>query len=143
MLKNIPPLLGPELLFVLRAMGHGDEIVLADANFPAQFLGPRTIRADGIPVTDILDAILSVMPLDDFVEEAAISMAVVGDPTARPPIFGEFESLLARHQPGKTLSTIERFAFYDRAKKATCVVQTGETRLYGNIILKKGVIRPA
>ena len=143
MLKNIPPLLGPELLSTLRAMGHGDEIVIADANFPAEFLGPLVIRADGISATDILDAILTVMPLDDFVDEAAISMAVVGDPSAEPPIFGEFKALLARHEPGQGFSTIERFAFYDRARKAAAVIQTGEARLYGNIILKKGVIRPA
>lgn len=142
MLKNISPLLGPELLSTLRAMGHGDEIVLADANFPAEFLGPMTIRADGISATDMLDAILAVMPLDDFVDEAAIGMAVVGDPSAQPPIFGEFEVVLGRHEPNRRFSTIERFAFYDRAKKAAAVVQTGESRLYGNIILKKGVIRP-
>lgn len=143
MLKNIPPLLGPELLATLRAMGHGDEIVIADANFPASFLGPRTHRADGISATDMLDAILTVMPLDEFVDEAAIGMAVVGDPQARPPIFAEFGSMLARHEPASRFSTIERFAFYDRAKSAAALVQTGETRLYGNIILKKGIIRPA
>lgn len=143
MLKNIPPLLGPELLSTLRAMGHGDEIVLADANFPAEFLGPMTIRADGISATDMLDAILSVMPLDDFVDQAAIGMAVVGEPNARQPIFDAFEQIIRRHEPAIGFSTIERFAFYDRAKKASAVVQTGEGRLYGNIILKKGIIRPA
>lgn len=143
MLKNIPPILGPELLATLRAMGHGDEIVIADANFPASFLGPRTHRADGIPATDMLDAILTVMPLDEFVDEAAIGMAVVGDPEARAPIFAEFEAMLTRHEPNFRFSTVERFAFYDRAKNAAALVQTGETRLYGNIILKKGIIRPA
>lgn len=142
MLKNIPPLLGPELLFTLRAMGHGDEIAIVDANFPAEFLGPSVIRADGIAATDILDAVLTVMPLDDFVDESAIGMAVVGDTSAVPPIFGEFEALIARHEPTRRFSTIERFAFYDRASKAAALVQTGEARLYGNIILKKGVIRP-
>lgn len=142
MLKNIPALLGPDLLSTLRAMGHGDEIVIADANFPAEFLGPEVIRADGISATDMLDAILTVLPLDDFVEEAAIGMAVVGDPNAVPPIFGEFEAILARHEPGRRFSTVERFAFYARAKSAAAVIQTGEARLYGNIILKKGVIRP-
>ncbi|ODT66157.1 MAG: ribose ABC transporter [Pelagibacterium sp. SCN 63-23] len=142
MLKHIPPILGPELLSTLRAMGHGDEIVIADANFPAAFLGPRVIRADGIPATDMLDAILTVLPLDDFVGEAAIGMAVVGDPTASPPIFGLFADILGRHEPGRGFSTIERFAFYDRARRAAAVVQTGEGRLYGNILLKKGVIRP-
>ncbi|MBE7732068.1 RbsD/FucU family protein [Devosia faecipullorum] len=143
MLKNIPPILGPELLATLRAMGHGDEIVIVDANFPASFLGPRTHRADGITATDMLDAILTLMPLDEFVDEAAIGMAVVGDPQARPPIVAEFEAMLARHEPNFRFSTIERFAFYDRARSATALVQTGETRLYGNIILKKGIIRPA
>lgn len=142
MLKNIPPLLGPELLSTLRAMGHGDEIAIVDANFPAEFLGPMTIRADGISATDMLDAVLTLMPLDDFVDAAAIGMAVVGDADARPPIFAEFESILANHEPKQSFSTVERFAFYDRAKKAAAVVQTGEARLYGNIILKKGVIRP-
>lgn len=143
MLKNIPPLLGPELLSTLRAMGHGDEIAIVDANFPAEFLGPMVIRADGIPATDILDAVLSVLPLDDFVDEAAIGMAVVGDASARPPIFDEFDAIIRRHEPAMSYSTIERFAFYDRAKKAAAIVQTGESRLYGNIILKKGVIRPS
>lgn len=143
MLKLIPALLGPELLSTLRAMGHGDEIVIADANFPAEFLGPIVIRADGISATDMLDAVLTVMPLDDFVDEAAIGMAVVGDPTARQPIFETFEEIVRRHEPAMGFSTIERFAFYDRARKAAAVIQTGEARLYGNIILKKGVIRPS
>ena len=143
MLKDIPALLGPELLSTLRAMGHGDEIVIADANFPAEFLGPLVIRADGISATDMLDAVLTVMPLDDFVDEAAIGMAVVGDPNARQPIFEKFEDIVRRHEPAMCFSTIERFAFYDRARKAAAVIQTGEGRLYGNIILKKGVIRPS
>lgn len=142
MLKNIPPILGPELLHTLRAMGHGDEIVITDANFPAEFLGPKTIRADGIDATTMMDAILTLMPLDDFVEEAAIGMAVVGDPEAQPPIFGDFRKVLARHEPNLEFSTVERFAFYARAKTACATVQTGESRLYGNIILKKGIIRP-
>ena len=143
MLKRIPPLLGPELLATLRAMGHGDEIVLADANFPAAHLGPQTHRADGVPATDMLDAILTLMPLDDFVDIAAIGMAVVGDPDARPPIYADFETIIARHEPQARFATLERYAFYDRARAAAAIVQTGETRLYGNIILKKGVIRPA
>lgn len=142
MLKRIPPLLGPELLATLRAMGHGDEIVIADANFPAEFLGPTAIRADGISATHMLEAILTLMPLDDFVEEAAIGMAVVGDPEARQPIYDLFEDIVRRHEPGMGFATIERFAFYERARQAAAIVQTGESRLYGNIILKKGVIRP-
>ena len=143
MLKNLSPLLGPELLSTLRAMGHGDEIAIVDANFPAEFLGPLVIRLDGISATDVLDAILAVLPLDDFVDEAAIGMAVVGDPDARPPIFDEFETIIRRYEPKMSYSTIERFAFYERSRQAAAVVQTGEARLYGNIILKKGVIRPA
>lgn len=142
MLKNIPPLLGPELLATLRAMGHGDEIVIADANFPAEFLGPQVHRADGISATDLLEAILAVMPLDDFVDQAAIGMAVVGDPHARQPIYDDFQEIISRHEPGMHFSTVERFTFYDRAKTAAAVVQSGETRLYGNILLKKGIIRP-
>lgn len=142
MLKLIPPLLGPDLLSTLRAMGHGDEIVIADANFPAEFLGPNVHRADGISATDVLDAVLTLLPLDDFVDEAAIAMQVVGDPQARPPIFDTFEEIIRRHEPAMGLTAIERFAFYDRAKKAAAVIQTGEARLYGNVILKKGVIRP-
>jgi L-fucose mutarotase len=142
MLKLIPPILGPELLATLRAMGHGDEIVIADANFPAEFLGPNVHRADGILATDMLDAVLTLMPLDDFVDEAAIGMAVVGAPDERQPIFDLFEDIVRHHEPKMGFSTIERFAFYERAKKAAAVIQTGESRLYGNIILKKGVIRP-
>lgn len=143
MLKNIPPLLGPELLSTLRAMGHGDEIVIADANFPAAFLGPKLIRVDGRSATDVLDAVLTLMPLDEFVDEAAFGMAVVGDPNAREPIYDLFEEIIRRHEPDMGFATLERFAFYDRAKTAAAVVQTGENRLYGNIILKKGIIRPA
>lgn len=142
MLKNIPPILGPELLSTLRAMGHGDEIVIADANFPAAFLGPTLIRIDGRSATDVLDAVLTLMPLDEFVDEAAFGMAVVGNPEAREPIYDLFEEIITRHEPGMGFSTLERFAFYDRARTAAAIVQTGEVRLYGNIILKKGIIRP-
>lgn len=142
MLKLIPPLLGPELLSTLRAMGHGDEIVLVDANFPAEFMGPLVLRADGIAVTDMLDAVLTLLPLDQFVDETAIGMQVVGEPLARQPIDDELEAIIARHEPDRRYSKIERFAFYERARKSAAIVQTGETRLYGNIILKKGVIHP-
>jgi len=142
MLKNIPPILGPDLLATLRAMGHGDELVIADANFPASFLGPRLIRIDGCSATDVLDAVLTLMPLDEFVDQAAFGMAVVGDPDAREPIYDLFEDIIRRHEPAMGFSTLERFAFYDRARTAAAIVQTGENRLYGNIILKKGIIRP-
>ena len=142
MLKNIPPILGPELLATLRAMGHGDEIVIADANFPAAFLGPKLIRIDGRSATDVLDAVLTLMPLDDFVEEAAICMQVVGNAGKREPVMDQMESIVRRHEPSMTLASMERFAFYERVSRGYAIVQTGERRLYGNILLKKGVIRP-
>lgn len=141
MLKGISPLLGPELLFILQSMGHGDEIVIADANFPGASSGPALIRMDGISATDIVDAILSVMPLDTFAENA-FRMEVVGAPDEIVPIAAEFTDLLNKHEPGSTLSSLERFDFYDRASEAFAVVQSGEARIYGNLILKKGVIAP-
>lgn len=143
MLKNIPPILGPDLLGILRAMGHGDEITIVDANYPADSAGPVLVRLDGISATDVLDAILTVMPLDDFVDEAAICMQVVGDAKKREPVMDAFEDVIKRHEPQMGLTSLERFAFYDRVKTGYAIVQTGERRLYGNILLKKGVIRPA
>ena len=137
MLKGIDPLLGPELLRVLRAMGHGDEIVIADANFPAASTHQTVIRADGVDAVRMAEAIVSVMPLDDFVPAAAFRMAVV-DKDEVPPITARFKTAIG----GGNIEAIERFAFYERARKAFAVVATGETRLYGNLILKKGVIRP-
>jgi L-fucose mutarotase len=142
MLKNIPPLLGPDLLGILRAMGHGDEIAIVDANYPADAAGPALVRLDGITATDILDAVLTLMPLDDFVDEAAIVMQVVGDAGAKPPVVGEFETIVGKHEPSMMVTSLERFAFYARVKTAYAIVQSGERRLYGNILLKKGIIRP-
>ena len=142
MLKNIPPLLGPELLAVLRAMGHGDEIAIVDANYPADSAGPVIVRLDGISATDILDAVLTLMPLDDFVDEAAIVMQTVGDPGKREPIVDAFDKIVQQHEPRMTVAAMERFAFYARVKQGYAIVQSGERRLYGNILLKKGIIRP-
>lgn len=142
MLKNIPPLLGPDLLGILRAMGHGDEIAIVDANYPADSAGPVLVRLDGITATDVLDAILTVMPLDDFVDESAICMQVVGSAGQREPVMDEFERIVTTHEPKMGLSSLERFAFYERVSKGYAIIQTGERRLYGNILLKKGVIRP-
>lgn len=142
MLKNLNPILSPELLMVLRSMGHGDDIVIADANFPAASMAQRLVRLDGLTATDVADAILSVMPLDDFVPETAWRMEVVGDPQAEQPIFDEFRRVISRHEGSRVhLASLERFAFYERAKAAYAIVATGETRLYGNLILKKGVVR--
>jgi L-fucose mutarotase len=144
MLNGLDPLLGPELLAALRSMGHGDELVLVDGNFPAASSNRPVIRLDGITATRALDAVLSVMPLDDFVPNAAWPMAVVGDDRPELPIFTEFCEIIARHagRPIR-LAVLERFAFYERARQAFVIVATGERRLYGNLLLKKGIIRPA
>lgn len=141
MLRNIPPILSPDLLWTLRAMGHGDDLVIADANFPATALGARCHRLDGLTATDVLKAVLTVLPLDTFVPDPAVVMEVVDDPDAVPPIVTRFQAITsATADHPVELAKLERFAFYDRATSAFAIVQTGETRLYGNIILKKGVI---
>ena len=143
MLKNVDPLLSPELLATLRAMGHGDELAIVDANFPAASSGPPVIRADGSPVTAVAAAVLSLMPLDEFEPCAAFHMQVVDNPAAQMPIFEEFRALLREFEPNLAkLEGIERFAFYERVRKCFAVVATGERRLYGNLILKKGIVRP-
>jgi len=143
MLKNLDPLLSPDLLYVLRAMGHGDELVIVDANFPAESAGPQVVRLDAVSATTALGAVLSVMPLDTFVDAACFVMQPVEDSKREEPIFKEFRSVIAHAEgPHFQLGKIERFAFYERASKAFAVVATGERRLYGNIILKKGIIRP-
>jgi L-fucose mutarotase len=142
MLKGIPHILSPDLLHALQAMGHGDELTIVDGNYPGESAGPRLIRADGHSGTDLLEAILTLMPLDDFVPDPVAVMQVVGDAGQRPPIVDAYEQIVLRHEPAVKLVALERFAFYKRANAGYAVVQTGEQRLYGNIILKKGVIRP-
>lgn len=141
MLRNIDPLLSPDLLRALRAMGHGDEIVVADANFPADGLARRCIRADGCSANDIAQAILSVMPLDTSVDDPALTMLVEDDPESIPEAVADFQRIIDQvaDNPAQIYG-LERQAFYDRASKAYAIVSTGERRLYGNIILKKGVI---
>lgn len=142
MLRNISPILSPALLWSLRAMGHGDEIVIADANFPATALASRCHRLDGVSATDVLEAVLSVLPLDNFVPSPASVMEVVADASMIPPVVADFQAIIAELADNPVrLGTLERFAFYARAKTAFAIVQTGETRLYGNIILTKGVIK--
>ena len=143
MLKGIPPILGPDLLHTLRAMGHGDEIAIVDANYPAENAGPMVIRLDGLLATDVLDAILTLMPLDTFVDEQAIGMEVVGNPKKREQTHRDFDKIVKKHEPEMKLTLLERFALYDRVKDAYAIVQTGERRLYGNALLKKGIIRPS
>jgi L-fucose mutarotase len=142
MLKGVDPLLGPELLAILRAMGHGDEIVIADANFPAAALARALVRADGVDAVRMARAIASLLPLDDFTPAAAFRMAVVDDPDAVPDIVAAFAEVLVESGYAGPIEATERSAFYERARGAFAVVATGETRLYGNLILKKGVIRP-
>ena len=143
MLKNIDPLLSPELLSTLRAMGHGDELAIVDANYPAASSGRPVIRADGSQATAIAAAVLSLMSLDDFVPCAAFHMQVVDNAGGEIPIFDEFRALLRKFEPNAAkLEGIERFAFYERVRKCFAVVATGESRLYGNLILKKGIVRP-
>lgn len=141
MLRNIDPILSPDLIHALRAMGHGDEIVLGDANFPAESTGPKCIRADGSDCSAVLRAVLSVMPLDTFVDDPALCMQVVGNPSDIPDAVQDFQTIInAVADAPRQIQSLERFAFYDRAATAFAVIQTGERRLYGNIILKKGVI---
>jgi len=143
MLIGIHEALTPDLLRHLRAMGHGDELVIADANFPAEACAARIERLAGVSATEALRAILTVMPLDSYVEAPARTMQVVGDPDAIPAIVAEFQSIIdsTADHPAK-LRGVERHAFYEEARRAFCIVQTAETRLYGNIILSKGVVPP-
>ena len=142
MLRGIDPILGPDLLHALRAMGHGDEIAIVDANYPAESNATRLVRIDAADAVRVVDAILSVMPLDTFVDCAAFRMAVVDDAKKVPPVCKEFEKVVARREPGFKVEALERFAFYERANRAFVHVATGERRLYGNLILTKGVIKP-
>lgn len=142
MLKGIDPILGPELLATLRAMGHADEIAIVDANFPAAANARRLIRAEGVTATRMVEAILSVLPLEQFEPVAAFRMAVDGAPDELPPVIGEFERLLRAVGYEGPIGALERFAYYDRTRAAYAIVSTGERRYWGNLILKKGAIPP-
>jgi L-fucose mutarotase len=142
MLKGISPLLSPELLKVLMEMGHGDELVLGDGNFPAATLAQRLVRADGHGVPELLEAILQLFPLDTFVERPVALMAVVPGDDTRPTIWETYRRIIQGHQAGfQEFELVERFAFYERTRRAFAVVATGEGALYANVILKKGVIK--
>lgn len=139
MLKGIPSIISPDLLKILDEMGHGDEIVIGDGNFPAASNAQRLIRCDGHNVPEILDAILKLMPLDSYVDSPVMLMQTSkGDPT--PTIWKEYGEIVTKHNGETEISEIERFAFYDRAKTAYAIIATSETALYANIILKKGVV---
>ena len=142
MLKGLNPLLGPELLKVLRAMGHGDEIAIVDGNYPADADAKRLVRADGHNATDMLDAILSVMPLDEMVPDCAFRPAAKNDPKLMMPVFSNFEAIVKKWEPERHVSVLVGANFYDRVKGCYAIVATSEARLFGNIVLKKGVIHP-
>ena len=141
MLIGIPPVVGPDLLNILYRMGHGDEIVLADAFFTGESLGKRVIRCDGVRIPALLDGILQLINLDDFVTDSLVIMdPKVGD-HLDPAMESSYRGAIEKHWPqAPAFQRMERFAFYERAKKAFAVVMTGETVKYGNIILKKGVV---
>jgi len=142
MLKGISPLISPDLIKILMEMGHGDELVIADGNFPSASIAQRLVRADGPGCLTLLDAILSIFPLDQYVEKPVALMAVVpGDPY-QPVIWDNYRKIVQQHESGFTdFDYVERFAFYERAKRAYAVLATSEMALYANIILKKGVIK--
>ncbi len=140
MLKGINPLLSPDLLKILCEMGHGDEIIIADGGFPAAKLARNLVRADGIGSVAMLDAILSVFPLDQYDDHNFILMDTTGGDEP-PAIWEEYAEVLAKYEPDAHIEHIERFNYYARTEKAYAVVATGEMSPYGNILLKKGCVR--
>jgi L-fucose mutarotase len=141
MLKGVHPLLVPDLIHVLAAMGHGDEIAIVDANFPAASVGRRVLELRGVKSPEVLDAVLTVFPLDTYVVPAALTMQVVGDPAAVPEPVADFAAALSDHGHGDCeVGQLERGEFYARARNAFAIVRTGELRAYGSILLVKGVV---
>ncbi|MDR1704496.1 MAG: fucose isomerase [Clostridiales bacterium] len=143
MLKGIPAVVSPDLIKILMEMGHGDELVLGDGNFPSAAYAKRLVRCDGHGVPVLLDAILGLIPLDSYVSCPVALMAVAdGDNTPKPSIWDTYEDIIKKHeQQAIGVEYMERFAFYERAKAAYAVCATGESAIYANIILKKGVIK--
>jgi L-fucose mutarotase len=143
MLIGIPPILTPDLLKILMEMGHGDELVIADGNFPAASVARRLVRSDGTGVPELLDAILALFPLDTYSSHPVALMQVVPGDTVVPTIWDTYRQVLRRRSHGgDVIEHVERFAFYERARKAYAVVSTGEAALYANVILTKGVVTP-
>ena len=145
MLKGISPILSPALLKALCEMGHGDELVIADGNFPSESMGKNAvvIRADGHGAAEILDAVLQLLPLDAYVPQPVALMELVpGETCPTPAIWQTYRHILSRHEPEHSqIEMMERFAFYERAKKAYLIIATGETAIYANVLLKKGVVK--
>lgn len=144
MLKGISPVLSPALLKALAEMGHSDRLVIADGNFPAESIGKNSIviRADGHGVPEILDAVLALLPLDSYVENPVSLMAVMeGDTCGTPTIWNTYKEILKKHEPAHCgIEMVERFDFYEQAKDAYLIIATGETAIYANIMLQKGVV---
>jgi len=142
MLKSIPPIISPELIKILMEMGHADELVIADGNFPAAAMAQRLIRCDGHNVPPLLQAILKLFPLDTYVPKPVALMQVVPGDTTKPTIWKQFRQILTDSgEPFEDFEFVERYAFYQRAQKAYAIIATSEAALYANIILKKGVIK--
>lgn len=140
MLKGISPLISPELLMVLSSMGHGDEIVLSDAHFPADTMNPNVIRADGLGVAELLDGILPLFAIDTYVDDPIVMMNAAEGDELDPAVEEKFLVPIKKHAPeAPAITRMERFSFYDRTQDAFAIVITGELAKYGNIILKKGV----
>jgi L-fucose mutarotase len=141
MLKGISSILSPDLLKILMEMGHGDEIVLADGNFPAASMAERLVRSDGNQVPELLEAVMKLLPLDPFVECPVALMAVVPGDSSHPAIWEKYREIIQHYEKFSDFEYVERFAFYERARRAYAVVATSETALYANIILKKGLVK--
>ena len=142
MLKGIPSILSPELLKILMEMGHGDEIVIADGNFPSAEIAQRLVRLDGHGVPEILDAIMKFFPLDTYTENPVGHKSVVPGDDVDPVIWNEYKSIINKYEPENCkIEFIDRFGFYERARRAYAVIATGETAIYANILLKKGVVK--
>ena len=141
MLKGIPSLLPPDLLKILMEMGHGDELVISDGNFPAASHAQRLVRSDGHGGALVLDAVLQLFPLDTFVKQPVALMAVVPGDNYQPDIWPVYKEIVQKHEPHFTdFERVERYAFYERARKAYAIVATGEMARYANLILKKGLV---
>ena len=140
MLKGIPDIISPELLKILDEMGHGDEIVIGDGNFPAASNAKRLVRLDGHGVPEILEAILKLVPLDPYVDSPVMLMQVTPGDDVDPVIWKDYARIVKEQSGDFKMSEIERFKFYERARDAYAIIATGETALYANIILKKGVV---
>ncbi|MBQ7687917.1 MAG: L-fucose mutarotase [Clostridia bacterium] len=139
MLKGISPVISPELLKILCEMGHGDEIVIGDGNFPAASNAKRLIRCDGLGVPEVLDAVLQLIPLDTYVQ-SPVKLMATGAGEETPEIWKTYEEIVAKNNGPTEISQIERFAFYEAARNAYAVIATSETAIYANVILKKGVV---